>query len=242
MKRTSSHWVHNNQALWEIWNMTLTSHSCPANSGGHWHTNPSNTAWHWPPFWHGLLSHLSLWISQRAPTNPGGHRRWGPPGTSYRKHEKGKWWERGKPFFFFLVKVCAAMLSAKQPVEARTLHVAPFWHWPWQPLLPEEEEELIIKRNVRLFPRSSSLWGHFSGAVYTLGCAQIRSKFGKETSGAKRVPDKPLIDCDWACTGSGERYWHASSVMMAQLPAEFCQEEKETGYHMWEKWVKTNYT
>ena len=145
-------------------------------------------------------------------------------------------------FFFFLVKVCAAMLSAKQPVEARTLHVAPFWHWPWQPLLPEEEEELIIKRNVRLFPRSSSLWGHFSGAVYTLGCAQIRSKFGKETSGAKRVPDKPLIDCDWACTGSGERYWHASSVMMAQLPAEFCQEEKETGYHMWEKWVKTNYT
>lgn len=101
MKRTSSHWVHNNQALWEIWNMTLTSHSCPANSGGHWHTNPSNTAWHWPPFWHGLLSHLFLWISQRAPTKPGGHRQWWPPGTSYRKHEKGKWWERAKPFFFF---------------------------------------------------------------------------------------------------------------------------------------------
>lgn len=58
-----------------------------------------------------------------------------------------------------------------------------------------------------MFPHRSSLWGHLSGASYTLGCAQIRAKFGKETSGAKRVPEKPLIDCDWACIGSGERYW-----------------------------------
>lgn len=188
-----------------MWNMTLTSHSCPANSGGHWHTNPSNTAWHWPPFWHGLLSHLFLWISQWTPTKPGGHRQWWPPGPSYRKHKKGKWWERAKSLFWSkCVQRCKVQKSWVKQVPCMLLHSG-----------TDHGSRCCLERKKSWLSRITFNCFHIGvhyGVIFQVQVThwdvhRLGQSFGKETSGAKRVPDKPLIDCDWACIGSGERHW-----------------------------------
>lgn len=101
------------------------------------------------------------------------------------------------------VQNCWVRWNLDSNYNIHTLHVAPFWHWPWQLLMSEEEKTWLIWRTVSI---QEFILGNFFtllGAIYTEGCAQ--PKFWKEiTSEAKRVPDRPWIDCNWACTGSTE--------------------------------------
>lgn len=111
----------------------LTSHSCPANSGGHWHTKLSNTAWHRPPFWQGPLAHLFLWISQCVPTKPSGHRQWEPRGPSCGENTATRRVSDGTGY--------GDRLRRQDWIGGiRTLHVAPFLHWPWQRLRSGEDK------------------------------------------------------------------------------------------------------
>lgn len=113
--------------------------------------------------------------------------------------------------------------------------------------MSDEEEDtkyyvfITIHYYIQFFPCRNSFLSHLShcpliGAIYNVGCAQIKSKFGKEvTSEAKKVPDRPCIDSNWACIGSRERNWACKFSHDSRTGSSVCQDEKETGYHMWEK-------
>lgn len=145
MQRINSHWIRDNPALWDVEHDTHLTQL----SGKLWRALTHESVQHCVTLaavltWSAIaLIPLDLTVSA--------HETWRTqavvtPRALLQKTQEGEMMRASK--IFILVKVCAAVPSAKELGEARTLHVAPFRHWPWQPLLPEEEENLIIKKNV----------------------------------------------------------------------------------------------